>query len=132
MTMPLVRIDLKEGKSPEYKKTIGDVIYQAMRDTLIVPENDRFQIFTDHPLSDLSIDKNYLGILRSDDCIVIQVTLNPGRSVETKQAFYKAVADGLHEKLGLRKEDVIISLVEVSSKADWSFGNGEASYVDPR
>jgi 4-oxalocrotonate tautomerase len=42
--------------------------------------------------------------------------------------FCEAVADGLHERLGLRREDVFINLVDVT-KENWSFGNGEAQYV---
>jgi phenylpyruvate tautomerase PptA (4-oxalocrotonate tautomerase family) len=56
--------------------------------------------------------------------------LNQGRTVDQKKRFYKAVADGLHERLGLRREDVFIGLVEVA-KENWSFGNGEAQYADP-
>jgi 4-oxalocrotonate tautomerase len=47
-----------------------------------------------------------------------------------KQRFYKALADNLHEAISLRREDVLINLVEVS-KENWSFGNGEAQYVSP-
>ncbi|MGH8061000.1 MAG: tautomerase family protein [Pseudoxanthomonas sp.] len=127
--MPLVRIDLLEGKPDTYLATVGDVIYEAMRNTLNVPQDDRFQIFNAHAPGTLSIDRTYLGIERSDDCVIIQVTLNQGRSTEMKQAFYRAVADGLHAHLGLRTEDVFISLVEVA-KENWSFGNGEAQYAD--
>ena len=52
----------------------------------------------------------------------------PGETVDQKSAFYKAIADGLHERLGLRREDALISLVEVS-KENWSFGNGVAQYA---
>ena len=128
--MPLVRIDLLEGKTPEYRIQIGQVIYQAMLDILAVPQDDRFQIITEHPKTGLQFDRNYLGIHRSDDCVFLQITLNRGRTVEMKQRFYKAVADGLHETLKLRREDVVINLVEVA-KEDWSFGNGEAQYVSP-
>jgi phenylpyruvate tautomerase PptA (4-oxalocrotonate tautomerase family) len=79
----------------------------------------------------LLFDRNYLGVHRSDDCVFIQITLNSGRTVEAKQRFYKAIADGLHEVLKLRREDVFINLVEVG-KENWSFGNGEAQYVTPR
>lgn len=128
--MPLVRIDLREGKPPEYGKQIGEIIYQAMLDILGVPTNDRFQIITEHPESGLQFDREYLGIHRSDDCIFLQITLNAGRTVETKQRFYKAVADGLHDALKVRREDVFINLVEVS-KENWSFGNGVAQYASP-
>ena len=126
--MPLVRIDLPAGKSPEYRGAVGDVIYGAMVAVLNVPQDDRFQVIAAHAASDLIIDPGYLGIRRSADAIVIQVTLNDGRSVEQKRAFYKAIADGLHARVGLRREDVLINLVEVR-KENWSFGNGEAQYA---
>ncbi len=125
--MPLVRIDLLKGKTPAYLVQVGEIIYHAMLETLSVPEYDRFQIITEHATG-LEFDRDYLGIHRSDDCIFVQITLSAGRSVETKQRFYKAVADGLHQGVQLRREDVFISLVEVH-REDWSFGNGEAQYV---
>jgi len=128
--MPLVRIDLLEGKAAEYRAQIGQIIYKAMLEILAVPKDDRFQIITEHPKDGLQFDRSYLGIHRSDDCIFVQISLNIGRSVEQKQRFYKAVADGLHEAVKLRREDVLINLVEVS-KEDWSFGNGEAQYAAP-
>ncbi len=128
--MPLVRIDLLEGKTPEYRMQAGQIVYQAMLDVLGVPKDDRFQIVTEHPKAGLQFDRDYLGIHRSDDCIFVQITLSIGRTVETKQRFYKAVADGLHKSLKMRREDVFINLVEVV-KENWSFGNGEAQYVVP-
>ena len=126
--MPLVRIDLLEGKTPEYRMQVGQVVYQAMLDVLAVPKNDRFQVITEHDAEGLVFDRGYLGIERTADCVFIAVTLNEGRTIEMKQAFYKGVADGLHERLGLRREDVFINLVEVK-KENWSFGNGEAQYA---
>jgi 4-oxalocrotonate tautomerase len=126
--MPLVRIDLAEGKSPEYGKQVGQIVYHALTDVMNAPKDDLFQIITEHPQAGLQFDREFLGIHRSDDCIFVQITLNSGRTVEMKQRFYKAVADGLHESLKLRREDVFISLVEVP-KENWSFGNGEAQYA---
>jgi phenylpyruvate tautomerase PptA (4-oxalocrotonate tautomerase family) len=99
-----------------------------MADVLGVPPNDRFQVITEHPQAGLQFDRDYLGIHRTDDCIFLQITMNAGRSVELKRSFYKAVADGLHQGLKLRREDVLINLVEVT-KENWSFGNGEAQYA---
>ena len=129
--MPLVRIDLIEGKTAEYRAQIGGVIYQALLETMNVPKNDHFQIFTEYSEANLIFDRDYLGVHRSDHCIFLQITLNTGRTVEMKERFYKAVADGLHKTLKLRREDVFISLVEVP-KENWSFGNGEAQYVTPK
>jgi phenylpyruvate tautomerase PptA (4-oxalocrotonate tautomerase family) len=126
--MPLVRFDVPRGKSPEYRRTLNEVVYEAMIKTINVPANDRFQIFTEHPPEELIVDRTYLGIERTADCVLIQVFLNEGRTTEMKKAFYRAIADGLNERLGLRKQDVFINLVEVK-KENWSFGNGEAQYA---
>jgi 4-oxalocrotonate tautomerase len=126
--MPLVRIDLPRGKSAEYRRGIGDVVYEAMIQTINVPANDRFQVITEHAAENLVADPNYVGIERSADCVFIQVTLNEGRTTEQKRAFYRAIADGLHQRIGLRRQDVFINLVEVK-KENWSFGNGEAQYA---
>jgi 4-oxalocrotonate tautomerase len=128
--MPFVRIDLLEGKTAEYRTQISQIVYQAMLDVLNVPKNDRFHLITEHSEAGLIFDRDYLGVHRSDDCIFLQITLNSGRTLEMKQRFYKAVADGLHDGLKLRPEDVFINLVEVP-KENWSFGNGEAQYVTP-
>jgi 4-oxalocrotonate tautomerase len=125
--VPFVRIDVPQGRSAEYRQTIGDVVYDAMIATIDVPVGDRFQVIADHRPADLIIDPTYLGVQRSRDCIVIQITLNEGRTVEKKKAFYKAIVDGLHDRVELRREDVVISLIEVK-KENWSFGNGEMQY----
>jgi 4-oxalocrotonate tautomerase len=126
--MPLVRISLIEGKPAEYKKKIGDAVHQAMVETLNVPPLDRFQIISTHAISDFIYDSQYLNIARTDGLVMIQITLNSGRSTEMKKAFYKRVADLLAAEIKLRPEDVLISLVEVS-KENWSFGNGVAQYA---
>lgn len=126
--MPLARIDLPAGKSVAYHAAVGEVVYSAMLTTLNVPNNDRFQIISEHSNDNLVIDSDYLGVHRTADAILIQVTLNEGRTLQLKRAFYKAVADGLQERVGLRREDVFISLIEVK-KENWSFGNGEAQYA---
>jgi 4-oxalocrotonate tautomerase len=126
--MPLARIDLVEGKSPEYRRTIGDVVYEAIISELKAPDGDRFQVITEHPADGIVADPNYLGIKRTADVVFIQVTMNAGRTLDQKKGFYKKIADGLHERLGLRREDVLINLVEVA-KENWSFGNGIAQYA---
>ena len=127
--MPLVRIDLAAGKPAEYRRAIGQVVYDALL-TINVPKDDRFQVITEHAPTDLIIDSTYLGIARSADCLIVQITLNEGRTLAQKRALYKGIADGLHDRLGMRREDVCINLVEVS-KENWSYGNGEAQYTQP-
>jgi hypothetical protein len=93
-----------------------------------VPPNDRFQIITEHPKSDLIFDPGYLGIARSEALVMIQITLNEGRSLELKKRLYQSIADQLNSRLSIRREDVFVNLVEVK-KENWSFGNGEAQYT---
>src|ERR1700733_9454021 len=126
--MPLVRIDLRQGKTPEYRRKIGDMVYRAMRETINMPEHDRFQVITDHPAEGLVYDPSYLGINRTDDVVYIQITLNAGRTLEQKKALYARIAELLAIEPGIRPEDVLINLVECA-KEDWSFGNGIASYA---
>ena len=114
--MPLVRIDLPAGKPATYRTAVSAVVYDAMVSTLNVPKDDRFMVIAEHSGGDLVIDPNYLGISRSSDALIIQLTLNEGRTLDVKRGFYKAVADGLHAKVGLRREDVVISLVEVKKE----------------
>lgn len=126
--MPLVRIALMQGKPAGFGKQVGEIVYRAMVDTINVPAKDHFQIITEHDANSLIYDPSYLDIARTDGVIFIQITLNEGRSIELKKAFYQAIAENLHRKLGVRKEDVFISLVEVK-KENWSFGNGVAQYA---
>ena len=87
--MPLARIDLAEGNTPDYGRTIGEVVYDALVEVLKAPKDDRFQVVTEHPAQDFVFDPSFLGILRSKDCVFIQVTLNAGRTVDQKRAFTK-------------------------------------------
>jgi phenylpyruvate tautomerase PptA (4-oxalocrotonate tautomerase family) len=125
--MPLVRISLVKGRPAALRRSIGDAVHRALVETVDVPARDRFQLLTEHEPGDLVYDSEYLGIARSDNIVIIQITLNTGRSLEKKRKLYRRIAHNLGE-LGVRREDVLINLVEVA-KENWSFGNGVASYA---
>ncbi len=122
--MPFVRIDLAKGKTASHRKAIGEIVYKAMTETINVPKDDKFQVITEHEPDALNFPESYLGIAYSKDIVLIQITLNAGRTVDMKKLFYKRIADDLHEQLKIRREDVIINLVEVA-KENWSFGNAQ-------
>jgi 4-oxalocrotonate tautomerase len=126
--MPLVRIDLRRGKSPMYRKAICDGIYRAMTETFGVPKDDRFMIVGEHDADNFVYAESYLGIAHTDDLVLIQITANDTRTAEQKLAFFAQIAALLAENPGLRKEDVFINLVECK-KENWSFGNGIAQYA---
>jgi len=92
------------------------------------PADDRFQIITEHAPGFMIADPDYLGIHRTSDLIMVQVTFQEGRTLEKKRNLYALIADGLNKRVGLRTEDVLINLVEVK-KENWSFGNGIAQYA---
>jgi 4-oxalocrotonate tautomerase len=125
--MPLVRIALREGKPLAHRHAIADEVHRAIVEVASVPELDRFQILTEHAAGDLIYDANYLGVKRTDDIVMIQITLNQ-RSQAVKLAIYKSIAERLKRNPGVRPEDVLISLVPVTPE-DWSFGDGKAQYV---
>lgn len=127
--MPLVRVSMQTGRTAEQKRAIADAIYDAMREMLNVPEDDRFQVMTEYPGDGLIYGEDYLDIHRTDGVIFVQVFLRRGRTVEMKQAFYRRAAEVLHERAGVRREDVFIVLTE-NGPEDWSFGNGVAQYAE--
>ena len=126
--MPLVRISLVKGKPESYRRKVGDAIHRALVDTINVPPLDRFQILTEHAPGDIVYDSNYLGIARTSDILIVQITLSVGRTLEQKRALYRRIAANLNAAVGLRPQDAWINLVEVA-KENWSFGNGVASYA---
>jgi 4-oxalocrotonate tautomerase len=125
--MPLVRIDVAKGHPAGFGRAVGEVVYRAMLSEINVPADDKFQIISTHEADELVMPKSYLGIEYSPGIVFISVTLNAGRTTELKKKFYQRIADDLASELNVRKQDVFISLVEVS-KENWSFGDGEMQY----
>ena len=125
--MPLVRISLRKGKTAEFRRKLGDAIHRALVETIDVPELDRFQILTEHEPGDLVYDPGFLGIARTNDIVIVQITISIGRTLAQKRALFRRIAEHL-AALGVRREDAWINLVEVA-KENWSFGNGVAQYV---
>jgi phenylpyruvate tautomerase PptA (4-oxalocrotonate tautomerase family) len=126
--MPLTRIALRAGKPAEYRKALTEGIQRSLIDTFNVPKDDLFVLITEHEAGNLIYDRQYLNIERSDDFVVIQLTVSNTRSIEQKKALYRRIVDELAESPGVRREDVFINLVEVE-KENWSFGNGIAQYA---
>jgi 4-oxalocrotonate tautomerase len=127
--MPFARIDVNQNASAELIHAVSDAIYNALREFANVPVNDKFQVVTRHAADEIIYPKDgYLGIDYSPNIILIQVTWVAGRSTDVKKKFYRRIADELHDKQGVRKEDVWINLVD-SAREDWSFGNGEMQYA---
>jgi len=126
--MPLIRISLREGKTEEYKRALADGVHRALVEGMDAPAQDRFQVITEHPAGGLIYDPAYLGVQRTDNFVMVQITLSTGRKLAQKRKLFKRMAEILAEKPGLRPQDLMVSLVEVAWE-NWSFGNGEAQYT---
>jgi 4-oxalocrotonate tautomerase len=127
--VPLARIDVSKDAPPERIKVVSEAIYGAMADLASVPLHDKFQVVTRHAADEIIYPKEgYLGLTYTSDLILIQVTWVGSRSTEVKKKFFQRVANEIHARTGVRKEDVWINLVD-DAREDWSFGNGEMQYA---
>jgi phenylpyruvate tautomerase PptA (4-oxalocrotonate tautomerase family) len=122
--MPFARIDLAQGKTQEYRATVADIVYQGIVGVLKAPDGDRFIVVNEHKPENLIYDPTFLGMQRSPDFMLIQVTSTVGNTKDQKLAFYRQIADELKSKLGVRPDDITINMVFVKQE-DWSFGRGE-------
>lgn len=134
--MPLVRIDLLEGRSPEFLSLVSQTIHNNMITKLSVLGRDYFQIITEHKPYQLLFSRDYLDVSRSDKHIFVHIFLSAGRSGEVKEGFFKALNQALKEisvegEEPVRGEDVSIILTE-TKKEDWSFGNGISYLTIPK
>lgn len=122
--MPFARIDLAQGKTPEYRATIAEIVYQGIVGVLKAPDGDRFIVVNEHKPENLVYDPTFLDMKRSPDFMLIQVTSTVGNDTQSKLAFFRFIADELSSKLGVRQDDIMINMVFVA-REDWSFGNGQ-------
>ncbi|XAS68328.1 tautomerase family protein [Micrococcaceae bacterium Sec5.7] len=125
--MPLVRIDVNEGRSPEELRQLSQGIHDAILAEYGIPERDYFHILTEHPQGQIVAQDAGLGFERTPDVVMIQIFTQGGRTQQAKQSLFAAVAGQLAE-IGVAGEDVFIGYVE-NAAGDWSFGFGRAQYV---
>jgi len=126
--MPFVKVYLRRGKSPEYLRSVGDAVHEALVATANVPQDDRFQVIQQLEPDLLIAHPSYGGVNRSADLVIVEITLNAGRTVDVKKALYADIAARLQQTTDVRPDDLLVSLVEVT-KENWSFGGGRATYA---
>ena len=127
--MPLVMIDLLEGREPEELDAICATVQEAMVEHLGVPERDQFQIVNERSPRALRFNRSYLDIDRGDGFLLVRLVLSAGRTTDAKRAFYKDLSERLAARVSLRPEDLAVVLTE-NGREDWSFGLGQASYLE--
>jgi phenylpyruvate tautomerase PptA (4-oxalocrotonate tautomerase family) len=126
--MPLVKLFLRRGKSPEYLRDLANCVHESLVAQANVPADDRFQIINQLADDELIAHPSYGGVTRSRDLVIVEITLNAGRTVEIKKALYADIAARLLQAIDLRPDDLMVSLIEVT-KENWSFGGGRATYA---
>ena len=126
--MPRSKITMIEAKSAEYKAGVYKSVYDAMRETFNVPEDDQFMSIEECKRENICYGKDYLDISRTDDLLMIEIIANDTRTVEQKKALYAAIVKNLVNNINIRPEDVFINLIGVN-KENWSFGHGVAQYA---
>ena len=125
--MPLININLIEGKPESYLKKLGDIIHQTLIETWGIPIDDRFHIIHEHKKQHFQIDKIMWGTNRTDDLILLHIVSSP-RTKDMKLNFYKKLAAALAQEINLGGDDLFINIV-TSQPEDWSFANGEAQLL---
>lgn len=120
--MPFVNIYVLKGKSPEYKNAVADAINTAVIETMGFPDDDRYQVINEIENADLQLQR------RQGDRVMMHLTMRAGRSNKSKQAFYAKVVEYLEKDPGIKRENVLITIVE-NHDIDWSFSHGEASFI---
>ena len=128
--MPLVTVTLRKGRSPEFLAKVGNAIHEALVAQAKIPVADRFQVFHEVEAGNIDVDPTFAGtnpVNRSENVLIIQITLNVGRTDETKSALYAEIASRLQSEAGVRPDDVFINLIEVV-KQNWSMASGRMTY----
>jgi phenylpyruvate tautomerase PptA (4-oxalocrotonate tautomerase family) len=126
--MPLVRIDVQEGRSPQELRRLADVVQDVMLDVFAAPPGDRYQIITEHRVGQIIAEDTGLGFERTDGVVVIQI-FQQGRGKEQKQAAFRQLADRLSAECSVKPMDLIVSVL-ANKHEDWSFGLGRAQFLE--
>ncbi|MDG1821600.1 MAG: tautomerase family protein [Methylophilaceae bacterium] len=125
--MPLIRIDVTEGRSDAEIKTLMDTVQDCVLEAFKVPVRDRYQIVTEHKPGRMILLDTGLGFERTDKAIVIQVFTSP-RTTVSKTKFYQLLADKLETNCGLNPKELLVSVM-TNTDVDWSFGFGKTQYL---
>jgi phenylpyruvate tautomerase PptA (4-oxalocrotonate tautomerase family) len=126
--MPLVRIDVVEGRSPAELRRLADVVQEVVEEVFAAPPRDRYQVIDEHPSGHLILSDTGLGFERTDDRVLVQV-FQQGRDDEQKKALYARLAERLQSDCGVATTDLVVS-VAANGRGDWSFGLGRAQFLE--
>jgi len=122
--MPLVRIEILAGKTDTYKKALFNGIHNALVEAIKIPDSDRRQRL--YELDDFHFEHSG----RSNEYVIIEITMFKGRSFEAKKALYSAIVRNLEADPGIPGSEVSIIIHEPPLE-NWGIRGGKpASELD--
>lgn len=123
--MPLVKIEIRKGKSDEYKKAILDGVHDALVEAIKIPDYDRFQRI--YELDNANFES---PPTKTDNVTIIEITLFQGRSTESKKNLYQEIVKNLSKNPCIDGDDITIVLYEPPLE-NWGIKGGKpANEVD--
>lgn len=126
--MPLIKVDIVEGRTEYEIRKMLDVIHEAVLEAFSVPKGDRYQIVTQHKSYEMILEDTDLGFTREQQEIVAISVISRKRECQDKVDFYRLVKEGLEKQLDFDPKNILIAITE-NGDADWSFGFGEAQFI---
>ena len=112
--MPLVKIEMLKGKSSEYKKGVLENVHAGLVEALGIEDWDRFQRIIEYDKADFE----FLDF-KSDNFMIIELTIFPGRTAGQKQGAITAIKDKLSSNLKIDPKDVFI-VINDPPRENWS------------
>ncbi|UVM48110.1 tautomerase family protein [Pseudomonas sp. B21-015] len=122
--MPFVRTAVIKGTGPQQRQRIVDGIHQALVDSIGMPQDELFNLVVDYDPEQFFYSRTFNRVARSDQLIVIEITMRRGRSDAMKRELYKKIADNLGAQAQVRPQDLFIFMHE-NDYSDWSVGSGK-------
>ena|SRR5687767_15406764 len=118
--MPLVRIEVLEGRSSPESKQLLQAVHEALVEAFGIPDEDRTQRLIEHSRDHFEIPPG-----RSQAYTLVEITAFPGRSPEAKRALYRSIVRKLAVE-GVPADDISIVILE-PPLVNWGIRGGRSA-----
>jgi phenylpyruvate tautomerase PptA (4-oxalocrotonate tautomerase family) len=121
--MPFVHTYVHQSTNAPTRSAIVSAIHDALVSGIGMPADELFNMVHPYDPVNFHYSRSFNGIARSDQLVVVEITMRRGRSDAMKRALYVAVAENISKINGISPRDVFIFMHE-NDYSDWSVGNG--------
>lgn len=127
--MPLITVSTRQGKSQQFIDTVLNAVHTALVASG-VPEGDRFHRVFELEAAHFKYDPNYPDLTspRSDNYVLIEITLSVGRSVKIKKQIVQQTVSSIQQNLHINPDDIMVVFIETRWE-NWSFAGGRFIHV---